>query len=106
MASNLVWARRLREAREAKGLSQKQLGIEAGLDPSVASTRINRYEMGVHRADNPITQKVADVLDIPVAYLYAEADALAELILLFERASAEQKVYMLAFANELKRKKT
>ena len=105
MASNLVWSRRLKEAREAKGLSQKQLGIEAGLDPSVASTRINRYEMGVHRADNPITQKVARVLDIPVAYLYAEADALAELILIFEHATAEQKIYMLEFANELKRTK-
>ncbi|MET1079962.1 MAG: helix-turn-helix transcriptional regulator [Pseudomonas sp.] len=102
MASNQVWARRLRAAREAKGLSQKQLGIEAGLDPSVASTRINRYEMGVHRADQPITQKVAEVLNIPVAYLYADYDGLAELILTFERATAEQKAYLLEVAARIR----
>lgn len=104
MASNLVWARRLREARMAKGLSQRQLGIDAGLDPSVASTRINRYEMGVHRADHPITQKVAQVLDIPVAYLYAHYDALAEIILIFERANEEQKASILNMACSLKNK--
>jgi transcriptional regulator with XRE-family HTH domain len=105
MASNQVWARRLKEAREAKGLSQKQLGIEAGLDPSVASTRINRYEKGVHRADYPITQKVARVLDIPVAYLYADYDALADIILIFSRANEEQKIYLLELAIKLKNKK-
>lgn len=103
MASNQVWARRLKEARVAKGLSQRQLGIEAGLDPSVASTRINRYEKGVHRADDPITHKVAQVLNIPVAYLYADYDALAELILIFERASSEQKAYLLDVAGQFKR---
>ncbi|MES2818800.1 MAG: helix-turn-helix transcriptional regulator [Pseudomonadota bacterium] len=103
MASNQVWARRLREARVAKGLSQRQLGIDAGLDPSVASTRINRYEMGVHRADYPITQKVAQVLDIPVAYLYADSDALAQIILIFERANDEQKAYLLKMAHALNR---
>lgn len=98
--SNQLWARRLRAAREAKGLSQRQLGIEAGLDPSVASTRINRYEMGVHRADHPITLKVAQVLNIPVAYLYAD-DPLAEIILIFERADPAQKAHLLALAIQL-----
>lgn len=102
MASNWIWARRLKEAREAKGLSQKQLGIEAGLDPSVASTRVNRYEMAVHRADNYITEKIANVLEIPVSYLYAESDALANIILVFERATDEQKTFMIEFANTLK----
>ncbi|MET1080997.1 MAG: helix-turn-helix transcriptional regulator [Pseudomonas sp.] len=106
MASNRVWARRFKEAREAKGLSQRQLGIEAGLDPSVASTRINRYETGVHRAAGPITEKVAQVLDIPVAYLYADDDLLAELILFFDRASAAQKAELLHLVHEWKQKKT
>lgn len=103
MASNLIWARRLREARVAKNLSQRQLGIEAGLDPSVASTRINRYEMGVHRADFRITEKVAQVLAIPVAYLYAESDALAQMVLLFDRSSPAQQLDMLEWAGKLKR---
>ncbi len=87
----------------AKNLSQKQLGIEAGLDPAVASTRINRYEMGVHRADFQITERVARVLDIPVAYLYAESDALAQMVLLFDRSSREQQNDMLSWAGTFQR---
>ncbi|WP_366931802.1 hypothetical protein [Paraburkholderia xenovorans] len=42
-AGHTVFGGRLKEARLRAGLSQKKLGIVAGLDPSVASTRINRY---------------------------------------------------------------
>jgi transcriptional regulator with XRE-family HTH domain len=45
-AAKDVWRKRLKEARAALGLSQKQLGVEAGLDEFVASARINRYELG------------------------------------------------------------
>lgn len=41
---NTVFGGRLKEARLRAGLSQKSLGIAAGLDPFVAGTRINRYE--------------------------------------------------------------
>ena len=59
-------------------MSQKAFGIAAGLDRFVASTRINRYELGVHKADFLITQRLAEVLDIHVAYFYTEDDHLAE----------------------------
>lgn len=75
-----VYSRRLREAREAKGLSQRSLGIEAGIDEFVASTRINRYETGVHQPDYQTLRLLAEVLDLPTAYFYAEDDQLAELI--------------------------
>jgi len=75
-----VFSRRLREAREAYGVSQRNLGIEAGLDDFVASTRINRYETGVHQPDLQTLQRLAAVLDLPVAYFYAEDDDLARLI--------------------------
>ena len=45
------WGARLKQARVAAGLSQKMLGIEAGIDAFVASTRINRYELGIHKPD-------------------------------------------------------
>ena len=63
-----VFSRRLREAREAYGVSQRSLGIEAGLDDFVASTRINRYETGVHQPDLQTLQRLAAVLGLPVAY--------------------------------------
>ena len=46
-----IFCKRLKEARLAAGLSQKKLGIAAGIDEFVASTRINRYEKGIHEVD-------------------------------------------------------
>ena len=89
-----VLSRRLKEARERKGLSQRQLGIAAGLDRFVASTRINRYEKGVHHPDPVTVQRVADALGVPAAYLLASDDKLARLILAFNSlpAKAQERV--------------
>ncbi|MGN6739118.1 helix-turn-helix domain-containing protein [Dyella sp.] len=80
-----VYSRRLREAREAFGISQRALGIEAGLDEFVASTRVNRYETGVHQPDLLTLQRLAAILKLPVAYFYAEDDDLAQLIADFKK---------------------
>jgi len=79
-----VYSRRLREAREAHGISQRALGIKAGLDEFVASTRVNRYETGVHQPDLQTLQRLAAILKLPVAYFYAEDDELAQLIANFK----------------------
>ena len=85
-----VYSRRLREARDARGISQRALGIQAGLDEFVASTRVNRYETGVHQPDLQTLQRLAKVLGLPVAYFYAEDDELARLIAEF-KATAKQR---------------
>lgn len=100
ISSNNVWGRRLKEARQAAGLSQKQLGIKAGLDPFVASARINRYEVGVHKADYKIAQLLANTLDIPTGYLYIEDDDLAEVILAYHRAAPARRKKFLKLAME------
>ena len=46
-----VFANRLRAARTALGLSQAELGARVGIPEDVASTRVNRYERGVHEPD-------------------------------------------------------
>jgi transcriptional regulator with XRE-family HTH domain len=74
IAPSSVFSKRLRQAREDTGLSQKELGILAGLDPFVASTRINRYEQGVHAADLATAKRLAKALGVPLAYLYADSD--------------------------------
>ena len=74
------WAYRLKEARQKAGLSQKKLGIAAGIDPFVASTRINRYEKGVHEPDHGTAWRLAKVLGLPLAYFYTEEDDLAQII--------------------------
>ncbi|EPF1958134.1 TPA: helix-turn-helix transcriptional regulator [Klebsiella pneumoniae] len=80
---NDIFCLRLKQARLASGFSQKRLGIAAGIDEFVASTRINRYEKGVHEPGTEIVQKLAEVLRVPLAYFYAEDDDLAELMLVF-----------------------
>ncbi len=80
------WGTRLKQARLAAGLSQKMLGIEAGIDAFVASTRINRYELGIHRPDLLTVRKLAKVLDVPVAFFFAdEEDEIAELLFRYSK---------------------
>lgn len=86
-----VYSRRLREAREACGISQRNLGIEAGLDEFVASTRVNRYETGVHQPDLQTLQQLAKVLGLPLAYFYAEDDELAQLIKNFKKSGKRKR---------------
>ena len=75
-------AKRLKEARIRAGLSQKQLGIKAGIDAFSASPRINQYETGKHRPDFATARRLADVLGVPTPFLYAENDTMAEMLLL------------------------
>jgi transcriptional regulator with XRE-family HTH domain len=61
-------------------VSQKQLGILAGIDRFVASARINQYERGKHVPDLQMAQRLAAELQVPMSYLYEPNDDLAELI--------------------------
>lgn len=99
--SNEIWGRRLKDARTAAGLSQKQLGIQAGLDQFVASTRINRYELGIHKADYKIVQNLSKILDVPTGYFYTEEDDLAELMRIYHRCAARKKNEITKFAQQL-----
>lgn len=72
-----VFGRRLKEARLRAGLSQEQLGMEAGLDPMSASARMNRYELGKRAPNFELVERIAKVLKVPAAYFYASDDTLA-----------------------------
>lgn len=93
-----IFCQRLKAARLSKGLSQKSLGILAGIDEFVASTRINRYEKGVHQANIEIAQQLATALEVPLAYFYMVDDQLAELTLSWGKLSDLDKTELLAQA--------
>lgn len=76
-----LFSRRLRQARVAKGLSQRSLGVLAGIDESSAGVRMSQYETGRHTPDITIAKHIADALGIPLSYLYCDEDELAQLIL-------------------------
>ena len=95
------WGARLKQARLAAGLSQKMLGIEAGIDAFVASTRINRYELGIHKPDLLTVRKLAQVLKVPVAFFYADTDdEIAELLFRYGKADEEVRLRIQALLAE------
>jgi len=94
-------ARRLREARLAVGLSQRELGIRAGMDPSVASPRINQYERGKHLPDPLTLEQLGRVLNCPLPYFYATDDKLAKLILAGHAASDAQLDQLMRLASKI-----
>lgn len=82
---------RLREARLKAKLSQEQLGIEAGLDPMSASTRMNRYELGKRVPAQQLVRELAKVLKVPTAYFYADQSDEAILLVGYHRLSKSKK---------------
>jgi transcriptional regulator with XRE-family HTH domain len=99
----LVVAKRLKEARLRAGLSQKQLGIKAGIIETSASPRINQYERAKHKPHPLTLRRLAAVMHVPVPYLHcndAEAE-LADLILKFSALGKAQRKRLLALVDEL-----
>jgi transcriptional regulator with XRE-family HTH domain len=71
------------------------LGVKAGLDQFVAATRLNRYEKGVHEPDMATIARLAEALKVPTAYLFAEDERLARMILAFDGLSTIEKDQLL-----------
>ncbi len=82
--------KRLKEAREDAGLSQKQLGIKAGIDEFSASARMNQYETGKHIPDYFTLSRIGKILKVPTAYFYADDDLLAKLIKIYQSLTKQQ----------------
>ena len=81
----------LKKARQALGITQLELGVRIGLDPSNASARMNQYETGKHTPDYKMLKKIAEELGVPVPYLLCEDALLADLILQLAKLSDEEK---------------
>jgi transcriptional regulator with XRE-family HTH domain len=84
--------KRLKEARLAAKISQKKLGIAAGMDEFSASARMNHYEIGRHAPDYSVLKRIADVLQLPLAYFYAEDDLLAEIIKIYGHMDVDKQL--------------
>lgn len=93
--------KRLKEARIAAGLSQKRLGIAAGIDEFVASARVNQYETGKHTPDYSILGKLAKVLGYPIAYFYSNDDILAEIIYYYGKLDGTNKRKLINYIKRL-----
>ena len=95
-----VFSMRLKIARKAKKLSQERLGILAGIDEASASARMNQYETGKYAPDLLMVTKIAEVLEVPVAYFYTENNLMAEIIMKLQFLTELQQKEVLDFINE------
>ena len=76
-----LFAARLIQARQLRGLSQRALGDRMGLGKDTGSTRINRYESQASAIGFDSLETLAQVLKVPPAYLLAESAPMADAIL-------------------------
>jgi transcriptional regulator with XRE-family HTH domain len=96
-----IVAERLKEARLHVGISQKQLGIQAGIDDFSASARINQYERGKHMPDLQTLTRLAAVMGVPVPYFYCQDAELAAVIVKFSALGKAQRKKLLGLIGEL-----
>jgi transcriptional regulator with XRE-family HTH domain len=76
-------------------ISQKDLGINIGIDPSSASGRMNHYETGRHMPDITTLKKLATELDVPVNYFFCESEESAVLARLIDKLDDEGKLKLI-----------
>ncbi len=83
---------RLKEARDRLGISQRELGVRIGLEPDSAISRMNHYEKGRHMPDFATLKRIAEELQVPLAYLFCESDDMAEMVKAFDKLTPEDKL--------------
>lgn len=96
--------KRLKEARMANNVSQRELGRRLGFEISVASSRMNNYEQGKRTPDFTTLEKLAEELKVPVPYFFCKSDKMAELLCIFDKLTSEQQDKLLAQLRDSKQK--
>ncbi len=94
-------AARLRQARQLRGYSQREVGVRMGLDKDTASARISRYESESMAISLESLFELAQALDVPPAYLLATTPAMANAILALGGESEAQQAKLCAVLESL-----
>ena len=74
-------------------------------DKLSGSVRINRYEQQVNRADMDTAAALARALEVPLAYLFAEEDDQAEMLLEFSKLTKSERSRVLDHVREMASKR-
>ena len=86
---------RLKEARQRAKISQKELGIRIGIEPSSASGRMNHYEKGRHIPDLQTLKHIAEELNVPLNYFFCETEEMARIVKIVNSLNKEEKSTLL-----------
>ncbi len=95
MAFNNPLPLRLKEARQRAKISQKELGIRIGIEPSSASGRMNHYEKGRHIPDLQTLKHIAEELNVPLNYFFCETEEMARIVKIVNSLNKEEKSTLL-----------
>ncbi|WP_312077879.1 MULTISPECIES: helix-turn-helix domain-containing protein [unclassified Leclercia] len=90
---------RLKTARTKAGITQRELGIRIGMEPSSASGRMNHYEKGRHIPDIDTLKRMADELGVPINYFFCESEQTAELARLIANMTETEQAALIAELN-------
>ncbi|AQU82241.1 helix-turn-helix domain-containing protein [Vreelandella alkaliphila] len=86
---------RLRAARQAAGMTQRQLGEYLGMEPNLASARMTQYEKGQHAPNFQLLKRLSEALEVPIPYFFCEDDTVAELILELDKLDPAERQRLL-----------
>ncbi|WP_317994075.1 helix-turn-helix domain-containing protein [Bartonella gliris] len=68
VTNDISVGKKIRLKRKMMGMSQKQLGHHLG----VTFQQIQKYEKGLNRVGAGRLQEIADILDVPISFFYAD----------------------------------
>ncbi len=72
-------------------ITQKDLGVKIGMEPSSASGRMNHYEKGRHVPDIGTLERMAEELNVPLNYFFCRSELSAELACAIDKMSDEER---------------
>jgi len=78
--------KRLKEAREAAGLSQEKLAELVGIEGVSLNSRLSNYEVGRNAPSFDLVVLIAKALNYPEYYFYTIDDDVAEELLKYHRS--------------------
>ena len=93
--------KRLKQARLTAGISQRKLGVLAGIEEQSASARMNQYEKGVHLPNLLTLQHISKALGYPAAFFVLDDDWIAELFYLVHQLSEGDKLKLVDIVKDL-----
>lgn len=99
-AKHPVFAQRLAQARECTGLTQAELAVKAGLDPSWPSLRINQIRTRQARTPADTAKRLANVLNVSAAFLYTDDELLGKLLFRWNELTLEERRALLTQAEQ------
>lgn len=82
--------KRIKEARKACGMTQKELGLLLGFPENSATVRIAQYESETRMPKAETLQAMADIFGVTPTYLTTPSPSSSEEIAMFLRALKEQ----------------